>query len=231
MYTSKRNIFYVLDKKHEKYYNNYIKTAKKLKYADDNMKKEISRYFPIINMNFVSDNGEYVIVLDKTEDTVPLVQLVEAESIKAEHLAWILSRLSNIACYLDFYKLSHNGISINNCFISPEFHTIMLYGGWWYCVDQNEKMIGTEKDIFKTMPVIAKTKKVGSIETDLESIKSMSRTLSDITTPKDMKGWMNKGSSSKASNEFESWNKALDKTYGERKFVNWSLNIEKFYKK
>ena len=67
--------------------------------------------------------------------------------------------------------------NINNCFISPKYHSILLLGGWWYVTKEDENMIGTTKDIFSIMSILAKSSKKSSVITDLESVKLLGRQL------------------------------------------------------
>jgi len=75
-----------------------------------------------------------VLVVEKAPDQVPLRDLLEHLNgkLSAEHTAWILSSLLNIACYLQYAALTHNAVSPDTFFVSPEAHSGALLGGWWY---------------------------------------------------------------------------------------------------
>ena len=77
------------------------------------------------------------------------------------------------------------------------------------------------------MPIKNKTEKISLHTTDMESIRQLAKKcLVNIdTTPKAFVEWLNNGSEENSIKEFENWNKTLDKSYGERKFVQ--LNILK----
>ena len=240
-YVTKTKVVYVLGSDKEKYYNNAIRRIKNLQYKDKQMEEKISICLPNIYKTFKTSNGEHVIVLEKAEDVYPLKNVLEYYNGKIEdkHVAWIISRLYNLACYLKFSGIVHNGININNCFISPEFHSILLLGGWWYATKENENMIGTTKDVFSVMSVQSKTSKKSSSITDLESIKLLGRLLLgetncrklslDSSIPKPFINFLISGSSDNSYEEFSKWDKALNDSYGKRKFIK--MEIKNLYER
>ena len=240
-YVTKTKIVYILGEDKEKYYNNAMQRINNLQYKDKKMEDDLSRFFPKIYQTFKTNNGEYVIVLDKTEDIYPLKKVYEyfGERIEDRHVAWIISRLCNLTCYLKFSGLVHNGININNCFISPKDHSILLIGGWWYTTKEEERMIGTTKDIFSIMSVSSKGSKKSSSLTDLESVKLLGRQLLgetncrklslDRSIPKPFINFLVGGSGNDSFEEFAKWDKALEASYGKRKFIN--MEIKNLYER
>jgi len=240
-YVCKTKVIYVLDKDKEKYYNNAVRSIKAIKYKDKKMEEDLSRFMPKMYDNFKTSDGECVLVLEKTEDVYPLKNVHEyfSNSIEDKHVAWIISRLYNIACFLKFSGIVHNGININNCFISPEFHSIILLGGWWYTTEEDAKMIGTTKDIFSIMSVSVKGEKTSNSLTDLESIKLLGRELLGETNcrklalnksvPKPFINFLISGSIKDSFEEFNKWDKALNDSYGKRKFIK--MEVKDLYSK
>lgn len=229
-YIGRRFIAYIIDKKHKIFYDNAINNIESLKYANIEMEKEFKRYFPTIKETFECDNGDYVLVLEKTEDVYLLEDFYNCrKDLDPKHTAWIVSRLCNIACFLQYNNIVHNGISLSNCFISPQYHTIMIYGGWWYTVKNNEKMIGTQKCIYDIMPVKEKSLKISSFKTDLESIKQIGRLFENDNTPIEIKNWVKNASLENAIAEFEAWNIVLDKCWGKRTFIKLNVTEKEIY--
>lgn len=240
-YVTKTKIVYILGEDKKKYYNNAMQRINNLRYKDKKMEDDLSRFFPKIYQTFKTNNGEYVIVLDKTEDIYPLKKVYEyfGERIEDRHVAWIISRLCNLTCYLKFSGLVHNGININNCFVSPKDHSILLIGGWWYTTKEDERMIGTTKDIFSIMSVSSKESKKSSSLTDLESVKLLGRQLLgetncrklslDNSIPKPFINFLTGGSCNNPYEEFTKWDRALEDSYGKRKFIN--MEIKSLYER
>ncbi len=240
-YIANTKIIYLLSSDKRKYYDNAIKQVKSLKYKDRNMEEKFSMFFPKIDQTFKTNKGEYVISLTKTEDVYPLKDIFEYfdNKILDKHVAWILSRLCNLTCFMKFNNMVHNGISINNCFVSPKYHSILLLGGWWYATKENEMMIGTTKDIFDIMPVLTKSNRESSSLTDLESVKLLARQLLgesncrklalNTKIPKPFINYLICGSGSDSYDEFAKWDKALTESYGERKFL--TMEIKNLYER
>lgn len=106
-YVTKTKIVYVLGSDKGKYYNNAIQRINDLRFKDNKMETNLSRVLPKIWQTFKTNNGEYVIILDKTEDVYPLKTVFEYfnNRIDDKHVAWIISRLCNLTCYLKFSGL------------------------------------------------------------------------------------------------------------------------------
>ena len=233
-YVGRQHIIYVLERKNKKYLDNALNVLKSLKYADTNMEKEFKRYFPEVVDNFELKTGEYCLVLKKDSTDFLLSDFLEyysnqGKELDVKHCAWVVSRLSNICCFLKYNHLVHNGISLTNCFISPKYHTIMLFGGWWYCVPKGEKLIGTQKSVYDVMPVKEKSEKISTYQTDLECVKQIGRQLNK-NLPKPFENWVNKAATKDAFKEFDSWNQALYDSFGERKFIVLDISEKDIYK-
>ena len=233
-YVGRQHIIYVLERKNKKYLDNALNVLKSLKYADTNMEKEFKRYFPEVVDNFELKTGEYCLVLKKDSTDFLLSDFLEyysnqGKELDVKHCAWVVSRLSNICCFLKYNHLVHNGISLTNCFISPKYHTIMLFGGWWYCVPEGEKLIGTQKSVYDVMPVKEKSEKISTYQTDLECVKQIGRQLNK-NLPKPFENWVNKAATKDAFKEFDSWNQALYDSFGERKFIVLDISEKDIYK-
>ncbi|AET68102.1 DnaJ-class molecular chaperone with C-terminal Zn finger domain [Desulfosporosinus orientis DSM 765] len=231
-YVASSVVVYVLEAEHKKYFDNALQRVSSLRYENKAMEDEFKRYFPEFMDKFETAAGEWVLVIKKTKDFVRLQDLLNYYQGKIEprHAAWMLSRLGSICCFLDYNGLAHNGISLENCFVSPENHSIALLGGWWYCVGQGEKMLGTQKQIYDVMGPLIKTNKAGCITTDLESIKLMGRELlNKAQVPDSYQAWLEKGSADSARKEFVGWNTALRNSYGPRKFISMEVGEKEVY--
>lgn len=240
-YVTKTKIVYVLGNDKEKYYNNAVQRINHLWYEDKKMEDDLRRFLPHIYQTYKTNNGEFVIVLDKADDVYPLKNVFEyfGGHLDDRHVAWIISRLCNLTCYLKFSGLVHNGININNCFIAPRNHSILLLGGWWYATREDEDMIGTTKDIFSIMSVAAKSLKKSSSVTDLESVKLLGRQLLgetdcrklslDGSIPKPFVDFLTGGSGNDSFEEFAKWDRALLASYGKRKFIK--MEIKNLYER
>lgn len=234
------SVVFVIKPENRKYVQNAIRQIDSIRYADDIMKNEFEKYMPKIRtfkhlreMVIELKDDKLLLVLEKPKDVIPLDMIMEKHSdlIDAPHIAWIISRLCNIACFLSYNGITHNGMTLGNLFISPGMHSVCLFGGWWYAVQAGHKMIGAPKDVFKNMPPIVKTNKVGDHVTDFESIKAIGRQLSlGKRIPDDMHKWLEFGTPNKATELFDSWDKTLTKSFGKRSFVKLDIDPDDYYK-
>lgn len=232
MYISDNALVYVFDAHHSKYYENAVSQIQTLHYADGAMEAEMSRFLPSIRANFETTDGNRALILRKTPDAFLLsdVQRYFGGKIPDRHTAWIISRLCNLCCYFEFSGIAHNGLTVENCLISPEFHTVLPLGGWWYAQKQGQPLIGVPRSIYDIMPIKAKSDKISSCQTDLEAVKQIGRQLIDKdTAPKPILDFLNAGSSANPRDEFSKWDKALTAAYGKRQFVEMQVNKSNIY--
>jgi hypothetical protein len=236
MYISDTVLFYLIDEEHKKFVENYHTSINNLTFANDKMKAEMQKYLPKIVSEFETIGNQLGIVIEKSPDLFLLRDVLKfyAGKIPAEHAAWILSSLYNMACYIDYAGLSHNAITLENYFISAKEHSGALLGGWWYAVSQNTKMIGVPEKVYLIMPPNVKDKKLGNITTDLESIRLLGRELlgdRNGTKLMEMKAapiamidWVRGAASDSALKDYRKWDDILDLSFGKRCFVNMDLS-------
>ena len=151
-YVGDSYVAYFIKKEFEKFYVNFLSQVKSIVYPDDKVKKEFERYFPIVRDTFETPEHN-VVVIHKTPDVIPLSSLWRyyKGEIPKEHVAWIISRLTNIQTYLHFSNRACNAIMLDTLFISPEFHTISLFGGWFYTTPLNAKLLGVPMDVYSVL--------------------------------------------------------------------------------
>ena len=234
IYVGKKHILYKIEEKHKKYFDNAIKMINSINYADNNMKNEFQKLIPNIVSTYQSKaDNSYLMVIKKDENEFMLSSITNSipEKLTDRHVAWIVSRLNNLNCFLSFNNIVLNGINVDNCFINPETHSLSIYGGWWYARKEKDKMIGTTSEIFSVMPIKNKTEKIALHSTDMESIRLLARQIlyNKNKTPKAFTDWLNSGSTEHAFKEFENWNKTLDQAYGKRTFVKLYISSKDIY--
>ena len=176
-YMDHRNIVYLLDPKYGKFASNMRNILNNITYEDERMELFFSAAIPHILKYFETTAGEYCIIIRKPKETYPLRAVLKyfKGEIDVKHVAWIIQRLLDIEKFLNYNNIVHNGISIDNIFISPINHIVTIYGGWWYATPQGEKMIGTNTEIFNLMSKETKEDKLSTCYTDLVSIKNIGR--------------------------------------------------------
>lgn len=235
LYVCNEKVIYLFDKDKKIYYQNMIRKINRLVFFDRQMEKEIKRFLPEIIENCQLKSGEFYVAVKKAENVFYLFDIIQYYEGKIDdrHVAWIMSRLLNLACYFELTGIVHNGMSLKNCFISPQDHSLFLYGGFWYTSEKKEKMIGVSKEIFDVMPLSTKSTGYSTSMTDLEAIKLIGRTLLEKSEniPLPFQKWLDSGSKNSAIEEMKKWDSTILKSYGERKFVKMDISKEVLYSK
>lgn len=176
---------------------------------------------------------DYAISITKDIDEYPLDLFLAAykDKLDGRDLAWMISRMCDLACFLKVSDIVHNGLEPANLFINPKNHTISLLGGWQYAVKSGQKINGVSREIFDLMSSKARSTGIATSETDIESIRRMLQKIvqgkDDIPVP--VMDWIVKESSEDALHEFVLWDAALEKAYGSRKFKVFSAEADKIY--
>lgn len=241
MYIDSGILAYLLDDTHRDLFENAQKVIKGFTYANDKMEREVSRYLPQVLDTFETKDHRLCLVIEKSADLILLqdVMAFYQGRIPDRHVAWILSTLYNLACYLDYAGLSHNGIALNSYLISPQQHSGALLGGWWYAVPQGSKLLGMSAAAYAMAPPEVKNEKRGSITTDLESIRFIGRALlgdgngtklhAMNAAPSPMIGWLRSATSSGALADYSTWREVLEQSFGPRKFVAMDVTADRIY--
>lgn len=233
MYLCNNHVVYVIDRKHKKYYDNYISSVRFT--APKEIMDNIGYALPHIVQNFENDEN-CVIIIKRESNCVPLIEVWNNfnHRIPAKQCAWIISRLLNLSCFLSFCDLVHNGIDINSCFVDINKHGLMLYGGWWYARPVGEKMIGTSTEVYEVMPLSAKRSKKSKKSVDMECIKMLGIKLmgcvskiSDSLVPDSIMAWMRTGSGECPTTEMARWEMSLSSAYGKPSFTKMNPEMGK----
>lgn len=234
-YTSNSAVVYVLKGNRERFFENAKKEIELSSSGSEHsvISSEFSKYVPKLKHSFKSTDGSFVIVLDKSKDIVPLRLILEhyKGSIPHTHVAWMISRLCNLVCFFAHTGVAHNGLTIENLYVDPAMHSIYVFGGWWYARPIGKRLIGVPKFVYDVMPVKEKGEKVSSTRTDIEAIKRTAKVLlGKETAPEPMMEFLDSGSGNNAIDEFCKWTTALEKSYGQRRFIRMDIAIDELYK-
>ena len=100
-----------------------------LRFADGRMAAQLQPGLPEIAARFeTADRLALALVLRKAPDLLLLSDVLAHFNgrMDARQVAWIISSLLNLACYLDYARLAHNAILTDAVFISPPRHSSAL---------------------------------------------------------------------------------------------------------
>lgn len=222
----------------KKYFDNFINKYDVTKMLNGLNSPHKNKEFLTMLMSKIlytfSDTDTYYIILDKPYNYYSLKTIkdkVYINGIPARHIAWIISKLLNICMILSRNNLTHNGITIDSIYICPEQHLARVLTGWQYCVNINDKMIGTTQQVYQNMFLKTKQDKIGSTSTDVNCIKYIGKLLIGKTSdvPKPILEWLNTISTGDTYKDFVAWDKAITDAYGKRTFVEMNITYDDIY--
>jgi hypothetical protein len=241
LFVGREIVAYVVEIDHADLFENALQVIDRLPCADPRMAAEVGRYLPEIVRHFETEEGR-VLVLRKTPDLVPLRDVLDrfGGRMDARHVAWIVSSLLNLACYLDYARLAHNAILADTAFVSPTQHAGALLGGWWYAVRQGERMRAAPAATVQYAPFGVIDRRRGDIRTDLELIRALGRELLGDATgsrlerekaaPRPMLDWLRLPAGDSALRDYRIWmDRVLKDSFGKRRFVKLDVSVEDLY--
>lgn len=243
MYVAKGLLMFVVDKDYEDLFNNGIKRIRSIKYPPK-LKDEFVRYFPKIKFVDKTTDIGLVAILEKPQGTVLLQDLIDYmpdNRIDPKHVAWITSSLYNIATFLDHTGVCHNSIIPTAVFIDPANHASILLGGWWYATKNGEKLKAVPSTLLKTLPNEVFDTKISNTKYDRKAVKGVAiACLGDPTmvganllirkdVPKELTSWVRAPSGPDAIKEYDGWYKALENSFGKRKFIKLNVDVDDIY--
>ena len=235
-------VVYTFAKGWEDAADNFVKAVKAVKIPKG--KQKMALRLPQ-NMTLMKSKGLPAIRIDKTPDLLNLSDVNDhyKGKIPTEHIAWITSELMNMSCLLEHCEVAHSGIEMLDCFISPEFHSVALLGGWWYSKAFGQKMnLITGRTVDAVPERIIKPGKdyIGAAKTDRYLIRRLACELRgdptgvsfirDKSTPQPIEQWLNMPVTNTAVQDFSAWYAALEKSFGKRRFSELKLNADDIYK-
>lgn len=237
LFISANAVTWLVEKEYADLFHNAVAAISALRFADQNMAAEMRPNLPEVLAHFET-RTYFVLILRKAPDLLPLRETLNYFSgrMDARHTAWVISSLLNLACYLDYAKLTHNAISTDSYFVSPQRHSGALLGGWWYAVRQGQQMKAAPAITMQYVPYAVMRHQRSDIRTDLELVRALGRELlGDITgmrlardkaAPPSLLEWLRTPATSSPIDEYQTWQcQVLQESFGERRFVRLNLSM------
>ncbi len=192
----------------------YIETAYSLKYPPDD-KYDMKQFFPEITHRFTLRDRRVLVVISRGRDEYPLVSFRKLPDV---HAAWIVSRLENLCCLLQYNDLVLSDIDIRDLYIDPSTHQVYLYGGLWRVRRTSE---------LRENPYEAELLAVRRIATETMGFSRMEDTRSAV--PEDFYTFLLEKPKGDAFSDFSQWDVSLMLAYGKRTFRKLGLNESTLY--
>jgi serine/threonine protein kinase len=241
-YIGDSHITYIIPKENADLVTNHSKMVP-TSFANPKMKDEISKLLP--KTKFISktkDGKSQVVVIEKTEDIFSLQDILEHfhHKIPPSHMAWMMSRVLNLICFLKYAGIVHGDISPDSVFVSPKQHCVYFYGGFWYATKDGEKLKALPSRSISLIPKKIIEDKIAKSEIDTNLAKLLGlemlgdvfgmKLMTDKTIPKPLFNWLRFPGSVDSFSDLKTWKeKILIDSFGKRKYVELNIKREDIY--
>ncbi len=221
IYTARRNIIFCFDKDHADLAEQYRKNVSLLDYPSADT-RQLSNFFPKVTGGFSLTNGGTALVTAKDEDEYPLSLF---GTLGGRHVAWIISRMENLCCVLEYNGLVHLELNENTLYINPYTHQASLYGGWWKAGKHNS-LSSDGKTILQCRQNLLQLRNTAARLLGFDSAQNVH---SSREIPKALAQFISGLPENNAYDDFALWDDMLIKAYGERKFIHLDTDDETIY--
>lgn len=241
-YIGATHVTYVVEKQYADLFDAGMRTLKGFRFANDRMKDEMQRNLPQVKAQLETRDA-HVVVLEKKPELMRLRDLLERSGGKVDprHVAWVMSHLYNMACYLRWAGLAHNDLSLDTVFVSPQHHGGAVLGGWWYAAGFKNKLRALPTRSAQLAPSDVLRSHNADARVDLESIRAIGRELlgdplgsglaSDKEVPQQLASWLRAPTSADALDDYRAFrDHVLPGSFGPRRFVTWDIDTTDLYK-
>lgn len=160
----------------------------------------LSRCFPTVTGRFELEDGGILLALAREEQFFPLAMY---GALLPEHAAWVVSRLENICCVLEYSGLVHGGISPESVFINPVTHEAALLGGWW------------NADVRRASSLAAANADLVALRRTADRALGPYR----ASVPHAFDRFLREAPLTNAYDDFALWDQVIEKGFGGRRFV------------
>lgn len=206
----------------------------KFKFPSDRIRDDMKHLFPVFDR--IEPNELW---FKKSASELNLADVINfLGSLPPKHVAWVMSRLYNLACYLSISNMAHVDISLQNLYADTAKHSVHLYGGWWFGRSFDTKALGAPKWVTGLSKEFASTgiptrrlvsqqiKEVGKLLLGATSPGSL---MQNKNVPSAMTTWLLEPCSLDPIKEYATWGRCLEASFGPRKFVPLILTEKDIY--
>lgn len=203
MYVTRENVLFKFSREHTDSLHKYVHYGKKIAYPTEAMQRTLHSYLPENMKQIPLIHEEQLLVINKLKNTYPAGLL---KPLQAEHVAWIVSRLENLACLLAYNGITLHNLTLDDIFIDPKNHQVLLYGGWW-----------SGEDSMNHRSLLQTNRRIGKEMAGMEHI------------PEPMRKFMQSSPKGNANEDFAYWDECLTQSFGKRRFIKIERSEREIY--
>ncbi|MGN0352682.1 MAG: hypothetical protein ACI4ES_13610 [Roseburia sp.] len=213
-YVARNNVIFRFHAGEERYLKNYKEMVQMIGFPPADS-RNLKDFFPRLRGGYALKDESTLLVIEKEAEEYPLCAFGK---LPPEHVAWIISRLENICCVLEYNGIVHPEISPENVYINPYNHSAMLYGGYEQAVIQNHYNMERTK-ICRMEDNLTALRKTGLSILEQEQYK----------IPKPLQAFFEGMPKRNAYDDFSLWDRTLIEAFGKRRFAKMDTNDEEIY--
>lgn len=206
------------------------KTDPAWRFANDKMKENIKPFLPL----FVHDFDGHLAYRRKSSEILLSDLMRVMGPLPCDHVSWIVSRLLNLACYLQWSGRVHCQIDADHLLIDPEKHWVSLTGPTTFLTPMGTRPKTVPGRTLGANQWLSNKAAVASPKIDLALIRLTALELLGDRSGCRLKNirpsilaWLTSAAPDNAFKDFDAWTKAL----GERKFVKFDVTAQEIYSK
>lgn len=180
--------------------------------------KGLSDAFPKLSGRYELADGGVLLAFERQDNLFPLAMF---GSLRPEHVAWVISRMENICCVLQYSSLVHGAISEESLWINPISHHAVLMGHWWDAQSINAAA-GTLKGAVQSLLGVDSAKK------DLKDLRKTANRVLGMKredAPQALTEFLAGSPAADAFADFEVWDQVIEKGFGGRRFAKMGIDI------
>ncbi len=195
VFINKNSVIYLFPAEKKHCADSMIRNIESLKYPSADI-KNMRNIFPHLKARYELENGGVILAFAKSENAYPMFVFSD---LHPKHVAWMVSRMENISCLLEFNERDHRHMDEDNLFINPKSHEVLLYGGWW--------------DMAAGRPVSC-----------LEKLRKTAKRVTGSMLkegPEEYEKFLDSVPKSSAYDDFEYWDSVIENGFGGHKFAGF----------
>ena len=218
-YAARQSVIFRFAENHAELAEKYRRAVAMLDYPSADT-RDLASHFPVVSGGFSLRDGSVLLAVKKNEDEYPLRLFGR---LSGRHTAWLVGRMENLCCVLEYSSVVHPDFGIDTLYIDPYDHQASLYGGWWNAVRNRSSVKGRVLTTRDNLTALRET------AAKVLGFRSAAEAKETEDVPKPFADFLRSAPESNAYDDFAKWDSTLIASYGERKFVTMDTDDAQIY--
>jgi len=195
---------------------NYVDMVSSVQFPSDD-KHDMKQFLPEITHQFTLRDRRVLIIITRGRYEYPLVSF---RGLPDVHAAWVVSRLENLCCLLQYNQLTVPDLDIRDIYINPETHQAYLYGGLW----RANRIVGALSSAKTYEAELRSVRRIATEAMGFSEIENARKAM-----PEAFFEFLNEKPKDDAFSDFAWWDVSLTLAYGKRVFRDLGLKESTLY--